>query len=386
MDNLSNIFRDPGRRDFLKWAIACGAMCRLGSSETLANEVESEKVKGIVRHRAMFWEEGPDKSVRCTLCPRHCTVKAGNRGYCDVRENRDGVYETLVYGALCSANVDPIEKKPLFHYLPGTEAFSVATAGCNIDCQFCQNWAISQKLPEEVDSREVAPDTLVAMCKDQKCPTIAYTYSEPTIFTEYMHDSAALARQVGIGSVMISNGYINEKPMRALGKQLSAVKIDFKAYSEKFYRDVCFGELKPVLATLVLLKELGIWFEMVNLVIPTLNDSPQEIEEMCKWVVKNLGPDVPLHFTRFHPTYRLTNLPRTPVSTVERCRDIALEAGIHYSYTGNVPTNPGENTFCHSCGEELISRLGFRIKGNRIENGKCPKCKTSIPGVWSKTE
>jgi pyruvate formate lyase activating enzyme len=232
----------------------------------------------------------------------------------------------------------------------------------------------------------VTPERLVAVCKQQRCPTIAYTYSEPVIFYEYMHDAAARGRAQGVGSVMISNGYIQEKPLRQLCQHLTGVKIDFKAFTETFYSEWCAGHLKPVLETLETLKDIGIWFEMVDLIVPTLNDSPDEIKQMSKWVVDHLGPDVPLHFTRFHPTYRVTNLPPTPVKTLEQCRQIALDAGVHYVYAGNVPMHPGENTYCPSCGQELIRRVGFRIADNRIKDGKCPKCGTPIPGVWSQEQ
>ena len=262
----------------------------------------------------------------------------------------------------------------------------MATAGCNLECKFCQNWQVSQFRPEQVDSTLVTPDQLVAACKSRNCPTIAYTYSEPVIFYEYMHDTAAAGRKQGVGSVAISNGYIQEKPLRELCRQLTAIKIDFKAFSEKFYSEQCAGELKPVLKTLETLKDIGIWFELVMLVIPTLNDSADETKQMCEWVVKHLGPDVPMHFTRFHATYRMMNLPDTPVSTLERSRKIALEAGVHYAYAGNVPMHEGENTYCHSCKNELIRRVGFQVASNAIKDGKCPKCGTKIPGVWSQEQ
>ncbi len=223
-------------------------------------------------------------------------------------------------------------------------------------------------------------------CADRRCPTIAYTYSEPVVCYEYVHDTAALARKHDVGSVLISNGYIQEKPLRQLCRQLTAVKIDFKAFSDKFYREMCAGELKPVLATLEVLKSVGIWFELVVLIVPTLNDSPEEVRRMSAWVVEHLGPDVPMHFTRFHPTYRVTNLPQTPVSTLESCRQIALDAGVRYVYAGNVPGHPGENTYCHQCKAELIRRMGFRVADNRLRDGKCPKCGTPIPGVWSQAQ
>jgi pyruvate formate lyase activating enzyme len=393
VDSLENVFTQPTRRDLLRLGIACGAagaLCTMGDAlaQDVAGtgELQGAKLEGIVRHPAMFWEERPDKKVKCGLCPRGCEVADVERGYCGVRENQGGQYQTLVYGALCSANVDPIEKKPLFHYLPGTTAFSIATAGCNIECKFCQNWEISQFRPEQVPSMEVPPQRLVMACAARGCPTIAYTYSEPVIFYEYMHDAAALGREQGVGSVMISNGYIQEKPLRQLCQHLTAVKIDFKAFSEEFYAEQCAGELKPVLETLETLRDIGIWFELVVLVIPTLNDSPQEIRQMSEWVIQHLGPDVPMHFTRFHPTYRVTNLPRTPVSTLERCRKIALDAGVHYVYAGNVPMHPGENTYCHGCGTELIRRVGMRTAQNRIRDGQCPKCGIHIPGVWSQAQ
>ena len=392
MDNLANVFACPSRRDVMRWGLACGA-CALGAGRVLraqdaagAIELPGPKLTGLARHAALFWDERPDRRVKCRLCPRECEVADVERGYCGVRENQGGKYQTLVYGALCSANVDPIEKKPLFHYLPGTQAFSVATAGCNIECKFCQNWQISQYRPEQVESTLVPPAQLVAACKSRQCPTIAYTYSEPVIFYEYMHDTAALGRAQGVGSVMISNGYIQEKPLRQLCRQLTGVKIDFKAFTEKFYQEMCAARLKPVMSTLETLKDIGIWFELVVLIVPTLNDSLDEIKHMGEWVVKTLGPDVPMHFTRFHPTYRVTNLPQTPVATLERCRQIALDAGVHYVYAGNVPMHPGENTYCHNCKTELIRRIGFQVASNQLKDGKCPKCNTAIAGVWSQEQ
>lgn len=393
MDEVRNVFALPSRRQLLRWGVAGGAAsmllrCPLALAEdvTGTKELEGLRLKGVVRHDAMFWDKAEGGNVICRLCPRECNVAGEERGYCGVRENLDGQYQTLVYSALCSANVDPIEKKPLFHYCPGTTAFSIATAGCNFECRFCQNWQISQFRPEQVESANVPPEKLVAAVKSRSSPTIAYTYSEPVISYEYVHDSAALAREQGIGSVIISNGYIQEKPLRQLCRHLTGVKIDFKAFSDKFYKDVCAGELKPVLATLETLKDIGIWFELVVLIIPTLNDSADENRRMSEWIVKHLGPDVPVHFTRFQPTYRMTNLPPTPVATLERCRRIAMEAGVHYVYAGNVPMHPGENTYCHGCKAELIRRVGFQIAENRLKNGKCHKCGIVIPGVWSQEQ
>lgn len=348
------------------------------------------ELPGVIRHPAQFWEKQPDNKVLCKLCPRECRVADVERGYCGVRENRGGDYQTLVYGALCSLNVDPIEKKPLFHYLPGTTAASIATAGCNMECRFCQNWEISQFRPEQVPSRAFTPAQLVQMVKGvqdrHQCHTIAYTYSEPTIFYEYMHDVAAEARQHGLGSVSISNGYMFEAPLRQLCKHLTGMKIDLKAFTEDFYKKMCSAKLAPVLDALQVVRSTGIWMELVILIVPTLNDSSDEIRKMAKWVVKHLGPDVPMHFTRFHPTYRVKNLPRTPVKTVERARKTALDAGVRYAYVGNVPWNEGENTFCHACGKRVIHRRGFLIRQNRITNGQCPDCNARIPGVWTQEQ
>jgi len=393
MERIDKTLVQPTRRDLLRCGLACGvasALCvhrgAVAQDAAGAGALPGPRLEGVARHAAMHWEKVEENKVKCVLCPRACEVADVERGYCGVRENQGGQYQTLVYGALCSGAEDPIEKKPLFHYLPGTTAFSIATAGCNIECKFCQNWQISQFRPEQVPSTHVTPEALIELCKARRSPTIAYTYSEPVVFYEYMHDTAALARKRDIGSVMISNGYIQEKPLRELCRHLTGVKIDFKAFSEEFYREWCAGELKPVLAALEVLKDVGIWFELVILIIPTLNDSADEIKQMSKWVLGHLGADVPMHFTLFHPTYRVKNLPRTPVRTLERCREIALDAGVHYVYAGNVPTHPGENTYCHHCGNELIRRVHFRVASNNIKDGKCPKCGTTIPGVWSQAQ
>ncbi|KPJ62639.1 MAG: radical SAM protein, partial [Planctomycetes bacterium DG_23] len=323
-----------------------------------------------------------NKRVECTLCPRACTIADMERGYCGVRENQGGTYYTLVYGRACAAHIDPIEKKPLFHYLPGTPAYSIATAGCNIECRFCQNWEISQFRPEQVRSIDLPPKQVVSLAKRHGCKTIAYTYTEPVVFYEYMYDTAIQGNKVGIGSVIISNGYIKKEPMKDLCQHLSAVKIDLKAFTEKFYHDTCSGHLKPVLECLELLAGLDIWYEIVVLIVPTLNDSEKEIKDMCKWVKANLGPDVPMHFSRFYPTYKIKNLPPTPPKTLERARQIARSEGINYVYVGNVPGNPGESTHCPHCDELLIHRIGYRIRKNSIKDSKCPNCGQFIPGVW----
>ena len=331
---------------------------------------------------ARYYEKLPHRKIKCVLCPRECVIDDLERGYCGVRENRGGTYYTLVHSRPCSAHIDPIEKKPLFHFLPASQAFSIATVGCNVECKFCQNWQISQVRPEQIDNYEMPPETVAQYSFQKKCKSIAYTYTEPVIFTEYMYDCAVAGHELGVKSVMISNGYIKEEPMRDLCRVLDAVKIDLKAFTEKFYRDLVAGELKPVLDTLVLLREMNVWTEIVYLVIPTHNDDSKELKQMCKWIVKELGPDVPLHFTRFYPQYRMKNLPPTSVSTLEMARDIALEAGVNFCYVGNVPRHAGENTYCPNCNEVIIKRMGYHIIEKNLSGSKCKKCGHKIPGIW----
>jgi pyruvate formate lyase activating enzyme len=321
--------------------------------------------------------------VQCQICPRECRVDDVERGYCATRENKDGKYYTLVYGKPCALNVDPIEKKPLFHFLPGTMAFSLSTAGCCMECKFCQNWDISQVRPEQVQSIDLPPAQVVAQARQQGAKSIAFTYGEPVVFYEYVYDTAAIARQQGVHPVAITSAYILEKPLRELCQRVSAVKVDLKSFSEDYYRNTCSAHLKPVLDALIVLKSEKVWLEIVYLVVPTLNDGVDEIKRMAAWVKKNLGPDVPVHFTRFHPMYKLKNLPPTPVPTLERCRRTALEQGLHYVYVGNVPGNPGENTYCAHCGKALILRRGYYIAENRITAGKCKFCQQEVPGVWA---
>ncbi|HNW60696.1 MAG TPA: AmmeMemoRadiSam system radical SAM enzyme [bacterium] len=332
---------------------------------------------------AHYYEKLPNRKIKCTLCPRSCVIDDLERGYCGVRENRGGTYYSLVYGRPCSIHADPVEKKPLFHFLPGRVALSLATAGCNVFCKFCQNWEISQSRPEQVESTVLAPQQVAVLAARENCPVIAFTYNEPVVFSEYMYDIARAASRQGVRSVMISNGYIQKQPLQDLATVLHAVKIDLKAFSERFYRDLVAGELQPVLDTLRLLHSLKLWFEIVYLVIPGENDSREELTALCRWIVAELGADVPLHFTRFYPQYRMTNLPPTPIKTLQQARNIALAAGVHFVYTGNVPGDEGENTFCPGCGKLLIRRLGYTVAENHISQGKCPGCKRSIPGIWA---
>ena len=288
----------------------------------------------------------------------------------------------LVYGQPCAVHVDPIEKKPLFHYFPGAQAFSLATAGCNFNCRFCQNWEISQRRPEQVKTISLPPAAVIRQAQSQACPIVAHTYSEPTVFYEYVRDCAALGREKGVPNVMISNGFIQKKPLRELCRVLGAVKIDLKAFTEKFYREQCGGELQPVLDTLLTLRDEAIWFEIVMLLIPGLNDSRQEIERMCRWIARELGPDVPLHFSRFTPSYKLKNIPPTPPATLKLAQAIGRDAGISFCYVGNLLSDAG-NTYCPNCGKLLIRRLLYSIEKEGLSGNRCRFCQTVIPGVFA---
>jgi pyruvate formate lyase activating enzyme len=368
------------RRNFLGLLGSGG--CLLLSGGMSSNLISSPTQKITHQTEARWYEKQPYKKIICKLCPRECNIDDRERGYCGVRENWDGIYYTLVHSKPCTYHVDPIEKKPLFHFLPGTEALSIATVGCNVDCKFCQNWQISQVRPEQVKNFDLPPKKIAELAIDTGAPSIAYTYSEPVIFAEYMYDTAVAGNERKIKSVMISNGYIQEKPMRELVTVLSAVKIDLKAFSEKYYQEIVDGELKPVLDTLVLLKKLGIWTEIVYLMVPTLNDSESEITKLSRWIKNNLGVDVPIHFTRFYPQYKMQNLPPTPTKTLETARQIALSEGIRFVYIGNIPGHEGENTYCPGCKNVLIEREGFYIKNNKIKQSKCKHCGMEIPGIW----
>lgn len=320
-------------------------------------------------------------------CPHRCVIREGERGFCGVRVNRGGELYTLVYGNPCAVHIDPIEKKPLFHFLPGTTALSIATAGCNLRCKYCQNYSISQARPEATRNYRLNPQDVIDNVKRYRdkynVRSIAYTYTEPSIFIEYMLDTAKLAKKQGVKNVYHSNGYLNEKPLRDLTSLLDGANIDLKFFNNEDYRKISSGSLEPVLNTLKILRKESVWVEITYLIVPGINDGEKEIKNMVTWVVKNLGPDVPIHFSRFFPTYRLENLPETPLETVERARNIALDAGINYPFAGNVPRgHPGENTICPECGRIVIKRRGFYVVENNLNNGKCNNCGNAIAGVW----
>ena len=322
-------------------------------------------------------------SVRCELCPRRCVVNPGGRGFCRVRENRGGVYYSLVWGNPCAAHLDPIEKKPLFHVLPSTRSYSVATAGCNLQCKFCQNWEISQAAPEDLLNHDMPPEAIVAQALQSGARSIAYTYVEPTVFYEYMTDVARLARKQGLRNVCHSNAFINPEPLKELCGLLDAANFDLKGFSEEYYRDMCSGQLAPVLDTLKTCRREGVHLELTNLVVPTRNDDETAIRAMCRWIKEELGADTPLHFSRFYPLYKLRNLPPTPVSTLERARAIARAEGLRYVYIGNVPGHEAEHTFCPACGKLVIQRTGYMVGEVRLKGGACASCGHPIPGIWS---
>ncbi|UCG53709.1 MAG: AmmeMemoRadiSam system radical SAM enzyme [Candidatus Latescibacterota bacterium] len=373
------------RRSFLKSTALFGlaAACPLGVIEA-TNPSPAAASEGEERFisEALYYEKLPHKKIRCTLCPRECVIDDAERGYCGVRENRDGTYYTLVHSRPCTYHADPIEKKPFFHVLPGTLSFSIATAGCNVNCKFCQNWEISQTRPEQVRSIYMPPKKVASLARKYECHSIAYTYSEPIVFYEYMLDSAEAGHEVDVLSVVVTGGYISKDPLKELCGKVDAIKVDLKSYSEQYYRDVVSGELQPVLDGLVTMREEGMWTEIVYLVVPTLNDSDEELAGLARWIMSYLGPDVPVHFTRFHPQYLLKNLPPTPVETLERAKAIADAEGIHYVYVGNVPGHPGEDTYCPGCGRVVIERVGYRINEIHIKDGLCDFCRRQIAGIW----
>ncbi len=320
--------------------------------------------------------------IECQLCERKCRLVEGQRGDCRVRLNLDGKLQTLVYGNPCSVHVDPIEKKPLFHVLPATGAFSIATAGCNVHCKFCQNWQISQRPPEETHNYDLPPEDVVAAALKAQCRSIAYTYSDPVIFYEYMFDTAKLAKDKNLLNLMITAAFIEQKPLLDLCPLIDAANVDLKGITEEYYEKMCSASLKPVQDALVTMKKQGVWIELTNLVVPTWNDSDKDIRDLCKWIVDALGPDTPLHFSRFWPMHQLKNLPPTPVTTLNRAWEIAKQQGINYAYVGNVPGHQGNSTFCPKDKKLLVKRIGYRILENNIVDGKCKFCETKIPGIW----
>ncbi len=334
---------------------------------------------------AYLYESLKGNEVKCNLCNHRCNIKKGGRGICGVRENRGGVLETLVYGKVIARNIDPIEKKPLFHFLPGSLSYSIATVGCNFKCRFCQNADIAQ-MPSDHNGRVVGdaftPEDVVAAALKGDCKTIAYTYTEPTVYFEFAYDTAKLATEKGIRNVFVTNGYMTEEALQMIHPFLDAANVDLKAFTEDFYKTTCKAKLVHVKETLKRMKSLGIFVEVTTLIIPGLNDDKKELENLSAFLVDALGPETPWHISRFHPTYKLMDRPPTSVETLIRARDVGIKAGLKYVYTGNVPGESGEKTFCDECDHLLIDRWGFNVQNNRIKNGKCPQCGAVVDGVW----
>lgn len=332
---------------------------------------------------AYLYERLENERVRCFLCNHRCLIKSGDKGVCGVRENRSGALVSLVYEKVIASHCDPIEKKPLFHFLPGTSSYSIATVGCNFRCLFCQNADISQMPSDhnQIIGENMTPEKIVKDAVGTRSASISYTYTEPTIYFELAVDTARLAVSKGLKNVFVSNGYMTEQCLQDMYPDLHAANVDLKAFNEKFYKEQCGAKLQPVLKTLEIMKKMGIWLEVTTLLIPGLNDSMEELKELAQFIA-GLDPNIPWHISRFHPTYRLTNVRATPAEIIRSARDLGYEAGLRYVYTGNLPGDEGEKTFCHDCGELLIDRLGFHVSQNRIKKNHCPDCGAEIPGVW----
>ena len=331
---------------------------------------------------ASYWQR-KDLGVQCELCPDYCYLIEGQRGLCKVRMNKSNTLYTEVYNQPTTIHIDPIEKKPIFHMFPGSVILSLSTVGCPLKCSFCQNWSLSQSYPEEIKGNElITPEDIVKLTIAKGVPSIAYTYGEPVAYYEYMRDIAKLAHEKGLRNVMVTSGFINEKPLLEIVKYFDVIKIDLKGMSEEFYRDEVGGYLLSVLNTLKSLKEANVLIEVVNLVVPNRNDSEEDFSKLSKWVYENLGPDTPVFFTRFHPDYKLSNLPPTPIKTLERAREIASKNGLNFVYIGNVPGCERENTYCPNDKTLLIEREGYLVKKNILINGHCPVCGRNIPGIW----
>ena len=334
-------------------------------------------------HEARWWENDPDGRVHCYLCPRHCHIGDGQSGFCFIRVNHNGKLYSLGYASPAALQVDPIEKKPLNHFLPGTRIFSMGTAGCNMGCFFCQNWDISKSHHDQTHSRHLPAEQIPLLAKEYGCRSIAFTYNEPTIWGEYIIDICKAAKPHGLKTVMVTNGYITHEAFHDIYDHIDAANVDLKAFTENFYGKITLTHLRPVLDTILWLKnETNVWFEITNLMIPTLNDDPDETRKLSNWILTKLGPDVPLHFTAFHPDFKLQDKPPTPPSTLHRARRIALDAGLHYVYEGNI-FSEAANTCCSNCKELLIRRSWHDVLKNKLTEGKCPHCHTPIPGVWS---
>jgi pyruvate formate lyase activating enzyme len=372
--------RNISKRDFIRrcTAFSAGVICFPSGIDFSKDEAD----QSVYRKEAMFQEETA-RGIMCRICPNECVLKEGEISKCNNRKVYKSKLYTMAYGNPCSVAIDPIEKKPLYHFLPGSRAFSIATAGCNFVCLNCQNWTISQTSPDKTRNIELMPEKVVDECVKSKCRSIAYTYSEPTTFYEYALDTATIAKERGIKNIFKSNGYIYPEPLKKLCTVLDAANIDLKAITEGTYLKLSGGKLQPVLDSLKVYRDSGVWLEITNLIIPNYTDKPAEIRQMCKWLADNGFITTPIHFSRFYPMYKLEQLPPTPVDLLDTAAKIAAEEGLKYVFTGNVPGNEQANTKCPSCGKDAVVRKGYTIVSNTIKDGKCSSCGKKIDGVWS---
>jgi pyruvate formate lyase activating enzyme len=389
MDNLSGIQQ---KREFIKNGLLCAAGMMISASpawsgtlhaalKTVSGPQLSGK-PGRYSKEAMFQVQTP-KGIRCMICPEECNIPDGAAGNCGSRKNFGGKLYSIAYGNPCTVNIDPVEKKPLLHFLPESQAYSIAAAGCNLACLNCQNWTISQTTPDKTKNEDLMPEKVVAEALKNQCKSIAYTYSEPITFFEYTYDTSRLARAKGIKNILVSNGYIHEKPLRELAGCIDGANINLKSFSEDIYTKLNNGKLQPVLNTLKTLKDMNVWLEITNLIVPGWTDDFAMIGRMCDWLFTNGFSDNPLHFLRFHPEYRLTQVPATPLTTLDKAREIAQKAGMHYVYIGNVANTKAENTYCPKCNKTVVERKGFRTLSTSIVSGKCKYCGQTIPGRWT---
>ncbi len=373
------------RREFLKKSTLVGTgmlMYASGCINVFERNETTTTLENVGLKEAMYYEQLGNEIVRCKLCPNGCVISNDNRGVCGVRINKGGGLYTLAYENPCAAHNDPIEKKPLFHFLPGSYAFSIAIAGCPMRCRFCQNWQISQSLPDETKNIEMSCKDVVDIAKRYNARSVAYTYTEPTSFYEYMYDTAKIAKRNGIKNVIVTCGYINEEPLRELCRYLDGGNVNLKMFSDEVIGKLSNGRMEPILNTILTLNEEKVWFEITYLIIPGWSDDVEQIKNLVKWMEDNLGLNVPLHFLRFMPAYKMKNTPPTPLKTMERAYEIAKSNGLNYVYLGNVARTGRENTYCPNCGKLIIERSGFFVTKNYINNNRCPFCGMRIEGYW----
>jgi pyruvate formate lyase activating enzyme len=391
------------RRSFIKWGALAGAGLTTGwywtrrflggatgpdaLSRASPTDLNSPRGKSAFKLselvEAMHYEKLPNQAVRCNLCFRQCVIGHEKRGFCENRENREGTFYSLVFNRPCSLEIDPVEKEPLYHFFPGTTIFCLSTASCNYRCRFCHNWTISYRAPEEVFYEELSASDIVRQAKERGCPTISHTYAEPTVHYEYLLAVGKEARKQKLNFIYHTNLGIMPEPLKEILPTVSALSIDLKGFTQDYYQRMCNADLNWVLENLKIVREAGVYFELINLVLPTQNDDPKDIEKMCLWIKDNLGPDTPLHFSRFVPTQRFRELPYTPIETLDRCHSIARKAGLSFVYVGNVPGHAANSTYCPDCGKPLIRRYHFEVLENLVKDGQCPHCKRKLPGVWA---